>query len=142
MLKMEKDVYMFHYKNWIKESCHWKTNQSRLYALILVHCQKAKFDWENEDIEEDKGLVEPDPNPATHPDILVEIPGVMMESNSDDVTTAIEAVPVPGFATQAAAARSNDNFTQNPGVPVRKITGVIKKRKTPANVIDDDEEWR
>ena len=37
-LKMEMNVYMLHYKNWIEESCHWKTNRSRLYALILMHC--------------------------------------------------------------------------------------------------------
>ena len=61
--------------------------------------KKAKFDWDNEEIEEDEGLVEPHPNPATHPGILAEIPGVMMESDCDDVTTAIEAVPVPALAS-------------------------------------------
>ena len=30
VLKMETDVYMLHYKNWIEESRHWKTNRSRL----------------------------------------------------------------------------------------------------------------
>ena len=29
---------MLHYKNWIKEYYHWKTNQSRLYVLILMRC--------------------------------------------------------------------------------------------------------
>ena len=38
MLKMETDVCMLHYKNWIKESHHWKINRSRLYVLILIHC--------------------------------------------------------------------------------------------------------
>ena len=38
MLKMETDVYMLHYKNWIEESRHWKIKRSRLYALILMHC--------------------------------------------------------------------------------------------------------
>ena len=33
MLKMEIDVYMLHYKNWIEESRHWKTNWSRLHTL-------------------------------------------------------------------------------------------------------------
>ena len=38
MLKMQMDVYMLPYKNWIEELLHWKTYQSRLYALILLHC--------------------------------------------------------------------------------------------------------
>ena len=38
ILKMETDVYMLHYKVWITEDQAWKTNRSRLYALILQHC--------------------------------------------------------------------------------------------------------
>ena len=61
-----------------------------------------------------------------------------MESDRDISTNAIEAVPVPDLAARAAGARSNANFVQNPGVSVRKITGVIKEKKTPVIVIGDD----
>ena len=79
--------------------------------------KKTTFDWDNEDIEEDEGLDEHNPSPAIHPGLLAEIPGVMMESDCEVASTAIEAAPVPNLATRAAAARSNANFTQNPGVP-------------------------
>ena len=106
--------------------------------LEFLDRKKAKVNWDNEDIEEDEGFVEPDPNPATHPGILAETPGVMMESDQEIATTAIEAVPVPELAAQAAAARSNTNSAQNTGVLVIKITGVMKEKKTPVIVIDND----
>ena len=62
-----------------------------------------------------------------------------MESDREVGMTAIEVAPVSDLATRAAAAHSNGNFMQNPGVPVRKITGVTKKKKTPVIVIDDDD---
>ena len=60
---------------------------------------KEKFDWDNEDIEDEEGKVEPDPNQDTHPGLLAEIPGVMLESDRDSSRDAIEAVPVPDLAT-------------------------------------------
>ena len=61
--------------------------------------KKAKFNWDNQDIEEDEGLDEPDPNPVTHSGILAEIPGVMMESDREVATTAIEAAPALDLTT-------------------------------------------
>ena len=63
--------------------------------------KKAKCDWDNEDIEdveEDEGLVEPDPNPAIYPGILAEIPGVMIAPDQVVAMTDIEAVTVPDLA--------------------------------------------
>ena len=62
-----------------------------------------------------------------------------IESDYEVATTAIEASPVPDLSTQAAAACSNANSTQNSGVPVNKITEVVKKKKTPIIVIDDND---
>ena len=62
-----------------------------------------------------------------------------MESDCCNITTAIEVAPVPDLESQAAVAHSTANFTQNPGVPVGKITGVIKKKKTPVIVTDEDD---
>ena len=98
---------------------------------------KAKYDWDNEEIEEQANLVEP-ANTGAHPGILAEIPGVELETDHEDGTTAIEAVPKPDLATRAAAARANANLAQSPGVPVRKIAGVIKAKKTAVIVIEDD----
>ena len=61
----------------LKLANHWeKSSWSQQYGntLEFLGRKKAKFDWDNEDIEEDEGLVEPDPNPTTHASILVEIP--------------------------------------------------------------------
>ena len=60
-----------------------KSSRSQQYGnkLEFLDRKKARFDWDNEDIEEDEGLVEPDPNLTTHPGILAEIPGVMTESD-------------------------------------------------------------
>ena len=77
---------------------HWgKSSRSQQYGtqLEFLDIKKAKFDWDDEDIEVDEDLVEPDSNPATHPGILAEISGVVMESDSEIATTNIEAVPVP-----------------------------------------------
>ena len=78
-----------------------ESSRSQQYGnkLEFLDRKKTKFDWDNEDIEEDEGLVEPDPNPTTHPGILVEIPGVVMESDREVATTAIAAAPVPDLAT-------------------------------------------
>ena len=107
----------------LKLEDHWrKSSQSQQYGnkLEFLDRRKAKFDWENEDIEEDEGLVEPDLNPITYPGILAEIPGVIMESGQEIATTDIEVVPVHDRVNQVAAARLNANFAQNPGVPLRK----------------------
>ena len=61
-----------------------------------------------------------------------------MKSDREIATTAIEAVHVPDLAAQAAAACSNANLRQNPGVRLRKITEAFKKEKTPVIMIDDD----
>ena len=38
MVKMKMDIYILHYKVWVGEDKAWKTNRSRLYALVLMHC--------------------------------------------------------------------------------------------------------
>ncbi len=116
-----------------------KQSRSKQFGnkLEFLDRNKVRYDWDNEEIEEEEALVEP-PRTAAHPGILAEIPGVEIEADREDgTTTAIEAVPKPDLATRAAAARANANLAQNPGVPVRKIGGVGKS-KNDVIVIDDD----
>ena len=104
---------------------HWgKLSRSQQYGTKLesLDRNKANFDWDNDDLEENEGLVES--NPTTHPGILAEIPGVAIESDSAVDTSAIEEVPVPDRAARAAAARANANFAMSPGVLENKIRGV------------------
>ena len=83
--------------------------------------------------------MEPDPNPTMYAGILAEVPGVMMESDQEIATTAIEAVPATNLVARVAASdRSNVNFSQKPGVPMSKITEVTKEKKTTVIVIVND----
>ena len=116
-----------------------KQSRSKQFGnkLEFLDRNKVRYDWDNEEIEEEEALVEP-PRTAAHPGILAEIPGVVMESDGEVDTAAIEAAPVPDRAARAAAARANDNFAAIPRAPVNEIRGVIKKKKTPVIMIDND----
>ena len=129
----------------LKLANRWgKTSRSEQYGnkLEFLNRHKAKYDWDNEDIEECEGLIEPQPSSTAHPGILAEIPGVELEADDEDLdesTTSNVAVLKPDLATRAAAARANANLAQNPGVDRSKIAGVgKKKKKTEVIVIDDD----
>ncbi len=55
--------------------------------MELLNRHKEKYDWDNEELEIDKGLVEEEP----HPDLLAELPGERLESDyeSDDVVEIV-----------------------------------------------------
>ena len=38
LVEMQMEVYMLHYEVWVGDDLDWKTNRSRLYALVLMHC--------------------------------------------------------------------------------------------------------
>ena len=38
LVKAQMNIYMIHYKIWLKETCQWKNNKTRLYGIILQHC--------------------------------------------------------------------------------------------------------
>jgi hypothetical protein len=67
--------------------------------LELLNRHKEKYDWDNEEVEIDKGLVEEEP----HPDLLAELPGVRLESDyeSDDVVEIVLVTELD-IAEQAA----------------------------------------
>ena len=106
--------------------------------LKFLNRHKAKFDWDNDDLEEDIGLVEP--SHAAHPGILAEVPGVELESDSDDVTTAIQAVPTPSLADRAKSARENANLGSSTGVPNAKVRGVYETEVVTIDEERDEEE--
>ena len=95
-------------------NCQGKSSRSQQYGtkLEFLDRNKAKFDWDNGDLEEDEGLVES--YRVTHPGIIAEIPGMAIESNSSVGTSAIEAVPVPDRSARAAAPRANANVVAIP----------------------------
>ena len=85
----------------IRPANSWgKQSQSKQFGnkLEFFNRNKVKYDWDNEEIEESKALVEP-PSTAAHPGILAEIPGVELEADRNGTTTAVEAVPKPDLAS-------------------------------------------
>jgi hypothetical protein len=77
-----------------------KSRQSRSAdTLEFLNRHKEKYDWDNEELEIEEGLVEDEP----HPDLLAEIPGVILESDyeSDDVVEVPEVTEL-AIAEQAA----------------------------------------
>ena len=88
--------------------------------MEFLNRNTVKCDWDNEEIEESEPLVESQRSTAAHPDTLAEIPGVELEADREGGTMAVVgAVPKPDLATRAAAAHTNTNLAQNPGVPVQ-----------------------
>ena len=37
-IKFNMEIYMIHYKAWMTDELAWKTNRSRIYVLVLMHC--------------------------------------------------------------------------------------------------------
>ena len=58
-----------------------KQSRSKQFGnkLEFLNRNKVRYDWDNEEIEEEEALVEPPP--AAHPGILAEIPGVELEAD-------------------------------------------------------------
>ena len=60
--------------------------------LEFLNCMENKSNWGNEDLGEDEGLIKKESH--IHPDVIVEISGVVLESDYDnDVGPAIKPIP-------------------------------------------------
>ncbi len=54
------------------------TKEDAKHSLIFLNRMKQLFDWDNNDLQDNKGLVDPDPN--NHPGIPAKFPGINLES--------------------------------------------------------------
>ena len=70
------------------------------------------FDWENKELA--KTL--PEVEEPIYPDIMAEIPGLVLESDFADEGDAITTPAPPTLAKRAAAALSNARLTKSTGV--------------------------
>ena len=77
------------------------------------------FDWENKELAETLPEVEE----HIYPDILAEIPGLVLESDFADEGDAVTTPAPPTLAKRAAAALSNTGLTKRIGVD-EQFTGV------------------
>ena len=97
--------------------------------MQFLNRSKKKFDWDNEELEENVGLVEPEK--LIYPDIPAEIPGVVLESDFDEQEGPVQSVPDPTHASLAAAALRNAGLSDTTGV-LPKTIGVDFDMHDPA----------
>ena len=96
-----------------------KSKQSRTTdKLTFLNRHKAKFDWDNEELDDMDGLV--DNTPRDSDDLLAELPGMTLESDYDN-NNAIQQ-PVESDLNIVEAAAANANLVMP--VSADEITGV------------------
>ena len=118
--------------------------------LEFLNRIKSKYDWDNDDIVDDEeGLVDPEPTHTRHHGILSEIPRVDLESDEADESEnktenpIVPAVPVlPDWSDRANAARDNSNLISTAGVVDEQIPRVNMYHEVDTDVEDDVNCWR
>jgi hypothetical protein len=91
--------------------CHAKENKS--CSLIFLNRKRQLYNWDNDVLNNDEGLVEPDTN--TCPSILAEFPGINLESEQPPHHHVVEVIEASKDKRIDAAARdaSLDNLLCN-----------------------------
>ena len=79
-----------------------KTPRGEKYAdgIEFRNCKQEPFDWENAELAETL----PEPEEPVYPDVLAEVPGLVLESDLPDEDDAVITPPPPTHEEQAAAA--------------------------------------
>ena len=98
-----------------------KTPRGEKYSEGLEFCNRKKqtFVWENDELKEKLPEVEE----PIYPDILAEVPGLVLESDFDDNNDVVMTPPPPTTEEQAEAALDNMGMNADP-TDDRQITGV------------------
>ena len=75
--------------------------------LEFLNRHQEKFDWENGELDDDGVLVQEEP--IAHPGIPAEIPGVMLESDYEELDggAAVQDEPAPTIAQRTAVAAAS-----------------------------------
>ena len=113
-----------------KKSKHKRTAD----CLMFINQHKEQFAWENYDFEDTEDLVDPDPIPIPHSNILAELLGIDQEA--DHLNDSIIEEPIADKLLIGEAAAANANLTM-PSM-TDEITGVNEHGEDLA-VISDDE---
>ena len=106
----------------IKRVNQWgKTTRGEKYldGIKFRNRKREPFNWENEELAET--LLEPE-EPIS-PDVLAEVPGLVLESDLPDLDDAVTTPSPLTHEEQAAAALENDGITPDSDI-IRGITGV------------------
>jgi hypothetical protein len=108
--------------------CKQKRSKERLNFL---NRHKERFSWDNEELDEPE-LIEKTQERDTD-QILAEIPGVLLESDYDQV---VESTPDASEVDHALEAQANANLNTNTHVD-DEVTGV----NLPPPIVSDDEDF-
>ena len=115
-------------------------------TIEFLNRTRDKFEWENEDISPSEETGEQPP--LVHPSLTAEVPGILLESDFEDIQPAIEEVIPPTHAERAVSARQNmglekrsDQTSKIPGVSqsaeVTQSTGLVPGDNPSTYNIDD-----
>ena len=101
-----------------------KTSRGEKYSdsLEFLNRKRQPFDWENKELNETLPEVEE----PIYPDILAEVPGLVLESDLEDDNDAVMTPPPPTIEEHAEAALGNSDMTAEPS-DNRPSTGVHGK---------------
>ena len=84
-----------------------KRSQRESYGtkIELLNRNMKKYDWDNDDLQEEEGLVE-EIKEVAHPDLPAEMPGIDIEEEQPEAGPAVEEVEMSESELAAAAARN------------------------------------
>ena len=101
-----------------------KTPRGEKYSdeIEFLNRKRQPFDWENEELAE----ALPEVEEPIYPDILAEVPGLVLETYFDDTGDAVRTSAPPTLAERAAAALSNAGISLSAGDD-GQITGVDRE---------------
>ena len=90
-----------------------------LDGLEFLNYHKQPFDWENDELNEKLPEVEE----PIYPDVLAEVPGLVLEPDFDDAKDVVMTPPLPTIEEQAETTLDDMGMTADPSDD-RQITGV------------------
>jgi hypothetical protein len=98
--------------DWGRRHCRGDKKKS----LTFLNQKRQLYDWDNDNLEDDKGLVDPD---ITHPDLPAKVPGINLESEQPHHHQVVEVIE-KSDEEQVYAAQRNASLDDLP----YKTTGV------------------
>jgi hypothetical protein len=100
--------------------CHQKEDKAN--TLKFLNQKQQQYDWDNDDLKYDEGLIEPD---IAHPDIPAEFPGIDLESEHPHHHQVIEVIE-ESKNEHIYAAQCNASLDDLPHKPTGVSTVVDK----------------
>jgi hypothetical protein len=92
---------------------------------------KEKYDWDNDEVAEEEGMLEDEP----YPELAAEIPGIELEDEQVGPVSAVQETEM-SEAEMAIAAAVNSNLSEITGVPANDIPNTVDE----AMIVTDDED--